>query len=405
MKVLSYVKIFALLIASYFVLCVLPCLIPNEKIKGNIAKSVAVLDQEGCYPCALLNTNQCQMDNFTDALRLDQMLCVDAKHPIKSAMAANMHYFSDDVINAMKVSMQVDTVPQINYARYWHGTTFICRPLLLFMDYSQLRYFLLVVSTVLLVLFACKYSQRTSIGNTLLLMAAFFSCYGFVMQFSLQFFPVLAVAVGGAIILCTNYNRVRSHIGMFFFVIGSLTCFLDLLTAPLLTLGFPLLVWLSLCPDEQIEIRRGVVSIIQHAVLWFSGFALTWVTKWLISSIVLGENIFRDAWGQSVYRLNVEDFTRWDAVCKNFGMLNDTIIIIAILVVLIAIIVSYNKNGWKKALLFALLGVTPYCWYFILSNHSYIHWWFTYRSQIISVACVLLALSGFVAKPKSKSII
>lgn len=168
------------------------------------------------------------------------------------------------------------------------------------------------------------------------------------MQFSLQFFPVLAITLGGATLLCNDNNRINSNIGLFFFIIGSITSFFDLLTTPLLTLGFPLLVWISLQPDEQTEIKKDVVTIFKHSVSWFSGFALTWVTKWLLGTIVLGENIFSDAWEQSVYRLEVEDFTRWDAICQNFGMLNFPLIIIALSLILIAIIVSFNKRLEKS---------------------------------------------------------
>ena len=402
MKTLSYIKIFVLLIASYFVLCVLSSMIPNERIKYFVTKSAIELDKEGCYPKAILNLSQCQMDNFTDALILDQMSSIDSKKPIASAMAAKRRNLNIEMAHALLVSLQDNTEPTAQYARYWHGTTFVFRPFFLSMDYSTLRFFLFAISSVLLFLFAIKYSRKTNIWKTLLLITSFLSCYVFVMQFSLQFFPVLAITLGGATLLCNDNNRINSNIGLFFFITGSITSFFDLLTTPLLTLGFPLLVWISLQPDEQREIKKDVVTIFKHSVSWFSGFALTWVTKWLLGTIVLGENIFSDAWGQSVYRLEVEDFTRWDAICQNFGMLNFPLIIIALSLILIAIIVSFNKKGWKKAVLFVIVGLSPYCWYFVLSNHSYLHWWFTYRNQITSVACCLLALASFVSTPMRK---
>lgn len=402
MKTRSYIKTFVLLIVSYFVLCILSSMIPNERIKYFVKKSAIELDKEGCYPNALLNTNQCQMDNFTDALILDQISSIDSKKPVASAMAVSRRSFDANMTHGLYESIQNDIDPQLNYSRYWHGTTFVFRPFFLFMEYSILRFFLYAFSSLLLIFFAIKYSRKTNIWKTLLLTISFLSCYGFVMQFSLQFFPVLAIALGSAILLCNDKNRINSNISLFFFIIGSITSFFDLLTTPLLTLGFPLLVWISLQPDEQTEIKKDIVSIIKHSVSWFSGFALTWVAKWLLGTIVLGENIFRDAWQQSVYRLDVEDFTRWDAVSQNFGMLNFPLIIIALSLILIAIVVSFNKKGWKKAVLFAIVGLFPYCWYFVLSNHSYLHWWFTYRGQITSVACCLLALASFVSTPMRK---
>lgn len=402
MKTLSYIKTFVLLIATYFVLCVLSSMIPNDRIKYFVTKSAVELDKEGCYPKAILNLDQCQMDNFTDALILNQMTCIDSRKPIISAMAVYRRNDNVNMTHALLEYLQNDSGSSTQYARYWHGTTFLFRPFFNFMDYTMLRFLLFAFSSVLLFLFAIKYSRKTNIWKTLLLIISFLSCYGFVMQFSLQFFPVLAIAFGGAILLCNGNEKINQNIGLFFFIIGSITSFFDLLTTPLLTLGIPLLVWISLQPREQIEIKKDIANVIKHSVSWFLGFALTWVTKWLLGTIALKENIFLDAWEQSVYRLEAEDFTRWDAISQNFGMLNQPLIMIALSLILIAIIISFNKNGWKKAVLFVIVGLMPYCWYFVLSNHSYQHWWFTYRSQMMSVACCLLALASFVSTPKRK---
>lgn len=402
MKIQSYIKTFVLLIASYFVLCVLSSMIPNERIKYFVTKSAVELDQEGCYQNALLNMKQCQLDNFTDALILNQLSSIDSKKPITSAIAVYRRNDNLNMTQALLESMQNDSGPLTEYARYWHGTTFLIRPFFNFMDYTTLRFFLYAISSVLLFLFAIKYSRKANVWKTLLLMTSFLSCYGFVMQFSLQFFPVLAIALGSAILLCNGNDRINSNIGLFFFIIGSVTCFFDLLTTPLLTLGFPLLVWISLQPDEQTEIKKDIVAIIKHSVSWFFGFAMTWAAKWLLGTIVLGENIFGDAWKQSVYRIETEDYTRWDAICQNFEMLNFPLIIIALSLILIAICVSFNKKGWKKAVLFVIVGLFPYCWYFAIPNHSHLHRWFTYRNQISSVACCLLALASLVSSSKKK---
>lgn len=402
MKIRTYIKTFVLLIASYFALCTLSSLLPNERVKYFVKKSAYELDVEGCYPYALLNTNRCQMDNFTDALILDQMSSIDSKKPIASAMAVKRRNLNVNMTHALFESLQNDTEPNVKYGRYWHGTTFVFRPFFLCMEYSLLRFFLFAFSTILLGLFAIKYSRKTNVWKPLLLIASFLSCYGFVMQFSLQFFPVLAIAFGSATLLCNDNKRINSNIGLFFFIVGSVTCFFDLLTTPLLTLGIPLLVWISLQPDEETGFKQGVFNISKHSVSWFLGFALTWVVKWALATIILGENVFSDAWEQSVYRLDVEDFTRWDAISRNADMLNYPFIIFVMSIIVIAMVFSFNKKGWKKAVLFVIIGLLPYCWYFVLSNHSYLHWWFTYRGQMISVACCLLALASFVSTPRRK---
>ena len=141
MKTLTYIKTFVLLITSYFVLCVLSSMIPNERIKYFVTKSAIELDQEGCYPKALLNTTQCQMDNFTDALILNQMTCIDSKKPVISAMTVNRRNDNVNMTHALLEYLQTDSGSSTQYARYWHGTTFVFRPFFVFMSYTLLRIF------------------------------------------------------------------------------------------------------------------------------------------------------------------------------------------------------------------------------------------------------------------------
>jgi hypothetical protein len=35
-------------------------------------------------------------------------------------------------------------------------------------------------------------------------------------------------------------------------------------------------------------------------------------------------------------------------------------------------------------------------WYFFAANHSYLHNWFTFRAQAVSIAALLLAMMQFV---------
>jgi len=76
-------------------------------------------------------------------------------------------------------------------------------------------------------------------------------------------------------------------------------------------------------------------------------------------------------------------------------------IVTAILSVMILMVVGRHKFNWKKAILFLLVGLAPYLWYLVLSNHSYVHWWFTYRLQAITVMCLFFMLTDSFVKEKT----
>ena len=389
-KFILFCKTFAILIAAYFTFAVLSCLLPDRSIKMHIDESAQKMVEEGLYPQAIIRMEQCQMDNFTDALIMNQMYNIDRKHPITSAM--KMIRSSEkgrdwDQPGLLLRKVNGENLEEQHYARYWHGSTFLFRPLFLVMDFLTLRHILFIVSSLLIVLLLCAYYPKAGLMKTIALALGFLLTYGFVMQFSMQFFPVLALTIIGSLLVVKRKQSDNS--GLLFFVIGSMTCYFDLLTTPLLTLGIPMAVMLSLKREDEFQFKDSIIEISKLTLLWGGGFALTFLTKWALASLILGQNIFADAYEVSLYRMEAEEFTRWDAVTTNFNMLNLWMIGIAALVLLLFAIIKRLKINYKKVVLFFIIGLMPYVWYLLLANHSYVHWWFTYRLQAITVVCLL----------------
>ena len=390
--VVPYCKVFGLLIAAYFCFAILSCLLPDTAIRRHITESAPVIAKEGIYPQAIIPVEQCRMDNFTDALIMNQIYNIDRKHPVKSAMMMVRSSEKGQDWNQPELlvrRVQGETLEEEPYARYWHGGTFLFRLLFLLMDFTTMRFMLFIISSVLMVLLLCAYYPEAGLIKTLALMLGFGVAYGFVMQFSMQFFPVLAITLIGSLLVIKN----KKTASMLFFIIGSLTCYFDLLTTPLLTLGIPLVVLLSLKSDEGFCFKDNLLEIIKLILLWGLGFALTFVAKWALASLVLGENIFADAYEVSLYRMEADDFTRWDAVTRNLGMINWWIVGIVAIVMLVVGLIKQWKFNYKKILLFLIISMIPYVWYFLLSNHSYLHWWFTYRLQMVTVVSLLMMVS------------
>ena len=85
-NIVKYSKVFLLLIASYFVFGVLSSWLPDKSIKRHIAESASMIAAEGLYPRLFNDMEQYRMDNFTDALMMNQIYNIDRKHPVKAAM-------------------------------------------------------------------------------------------------------------------------------------------------------------------------------------------------------------------------------------------------------------------------------------------------------------------------------
>lgn len=80
---------------------------------------------------------------------------------------------------------------------------------------------------------------------------------------------------------------------IFFVVVGAMTSYLDLLTFPLISLGIPLVLWLTL--NDSQSIWKNICRIFLLSLSWAIGYVGMWVLKWGIGSIIIGENVVQNA--------------------------------------------------------------------------------------------------------------
>ena len=92
---------------------------------------------------------------------------------------------------------------------------------------------------------------------------------------------------------------------LFFFVVGMMENFFDFLTYPIITLGIPLilLLWMRV-RDEKTDLKDNLLFTIWSSISWGVGYALTWIAKWGITTVVLGVRYFIRNLSVIEYRLN-----------------------------------------------------------------------------------------------------
>ena len=230
------------------------------------------------------------------------------------------------------------------------------------------------------------------------------------------------------------------NIGIAFMICGMVTCFMDFLTTELLTLLVPLMIvmyfrWRS---EESISgvSRRGISGSIKKSkkndkktiekskdvqteddvrncvfgwkkaavpvITWGIGYAGMWLTKWLMASIVLGRNVMPYVKENLEERINGEiGIGFWDylqgALDRNVKTLMPWGLgaggVFAALVIVFACLYMcyvYKKKTVRKnvILIYAALAVIPFVRFLVLHNHSYLHFFFTFRV----LGAVILAL-------------
>ena len=273
------------------------------------------------------------------------------------------------------------------YGRYWHGSTFLMRYLLLAWSYDSIRMLFYILSSLLILFTLLRMHNKTGTWTAAVTLLAFTMIYGYVMQFSIQIMPVLVLSLAG-ILLMLDEKRDKM-VGCF--VIGSLTAYFDLLTTPLLTIGIPLIAWILVHREDKQSLGKSMLEMLKLAAIWGLAFTLTWGLKWILATLTTDANIWADAMQNVAHRSNyIEDYTRLDAIIINFNLLSTKYILFTAIVMLALMAFRFRREGWRPALLLLLISLVPYLWYFVVANHSYEHFWFTYRLQLVSI----LALFG-----------
>lgn len=347
--------------------------LPNFKLSENVDLAGQTLKREGTYHVVSQSFKpQTMLDNFTD-LKVMVPRSINDKSALVSAMD-------------MK-----------GYSRYWHGYQVILKPLLSIFTYEQVRFIYNIIVMVLFV--ACcsmlwaKVSKTSAIALAVSMCFAHIEIFGMSIQFSnafiLVFISILYLLSRKDIDCFLSKNLV-----IFFFVLGSVINFIDLLTAPIVTLGVPLAIIILI---RQRSVIDNFVIIAKSSIAWGAGYGLTWISKWCISSVILNRNVISDAIHQIFFRTMGDEthpINRPEMLSSNFDSMFIFSAMAYILPVVYFIAIIFHKRvNISSILSLALLSLAPYAWYVILTSHSQIHFWFTYRAQVITMFCFLVTCS------------
>ncbi len=405
-------------------------LIPGAGIHGHIMTSFQRLTAEGDYPVDPFSSRK--LDNFTDAAMLlisdfptaEQSLTRIQGTPLPSAtdtldepdshyrhsmstaesafvQAANSSYIilkNTDVWTTVKAISQANPRDYTVYHdnRYWHGHQVFLRPLLLILNIHGIRIVNAVAlfSLILFLLFQLYRKARPAFLPfvlSLLLLAPT------AIAQSLQYSGVTHVALIAMLALLRHPDQLQNNqrTDLIFLFSGIATAFWDLLTAPTITLTFPLAL-LCLLTSEK-PLRR----LFRCILFWGLGYAGMWLGQWIIAWIVNGQSFLQSLidtiHSRSGNTAGIYHFTRSSMVLKNLlHMLNNPYLDAAIgLYGIGALVYAFLKRprgarfSLRNLLPLLVIPLIPLAWLFLLANHAWFHTAFTYRNVVPCVFCIL----------------
>ena len=332
-----------------------------------------------------------RVDGFTDCLMVSMSVTsYDQESSINNAMRNPLCYERDKTVEAVTKMAGGDYSGRdiSDYGRYWHGYQL---PLRLMLCAGSIEFIHVVNYIVLIGLFiaACWLIVRRRGWIAGLLFAVVLVLLGLpiipkCMQFSSCFY-IFLIAIIVMLGAERQFSCFRNQV-LAFFAIGAVTSFLDLLTAPLVTLCFPLAIILySKTRDTKLR------SCVLLSCSWGAGYALTWASKWVLATLITGMDILTDAFVNAGVRINGALNQSWMLemfVAKWFMPVFATLFILFLLICYMA----GGRKFTKRNAYLLLIALMPVGWYLVLQNHSIIHFWFVWRSLGATLFCSLLYL-------------
>lgn len=389
-------------------------LIDTPAMRQNAAQGAAMLHDQYPIPQMVGGFKSAQLDNYTAVLM------------VKTAAYTGEETWLHKAFGGLRTDMPItggqsewdayctyadgslSPTQGLSYTRYWHGYTLPLRILLCVLNLANIQMLLFFVQLALMM---CTVHLMIRRGLSRAV-PAFFTAYFLMMPFALgvcvQYATASLPMLIFSIALLLWDERIDSAVGIpvFFAVAGIITNFVDLLTFPLVTLGFPLTLLILL------RLRRGD-SLMQLLVLsflccmgWGLGFGGMWALKWVITAACFGWDRLHTIISQIFLRVGADSggvsFTRMSVLKMNLDVIlgKASYLLILALTALASVLPSIGSALKEKCLCFnvralALLfpAAVSLAWYIVMANHSYDHTYFTYRSLTIGVFAGMACLS------------
>lgn len=393
-------KVFLVLQLILMGFALLSIVLPNKLIKKHIEQSAFKYRDEILYPEYFIHGAQHRLDNYTDYLIMNVMYNVNPHKPFKSLLFPSGHYI--EITNQAPIHLQFSIENQsvdrnFIYGRYWMGSSFAYRWLFFMGDLTLVRWLLFAIGSLVLFSFAAKLKETIGFMPMLMIAVGLVFVNYYLFFTSLQFFPVYMIVFLGTLALIRQEKK-HKDLYVLFLVLGSVTTYFDLLTTPILTLGVPLLVWISMQNSIK-DLFQKVKSIFAFSTVWVFGFFATWAFKWGLIYAFTDYSILEEIRMKVMERAGIEQefkVSAFTAIQNNLDMLIYAPFLVTALLLILFAGLFFKKTGWKKAVLFLIPALLPFVWSFLTKGHIEGHFWFTYRNFWLSVSGILLALTSLI---------
>ena len=411
----------ALLISAVcgVVLLWLAYMIPVDPIRENVRDSAHIYDEEGLTTSYVPWLTSTRRDNYTDSIMLSEAAYKGSGHALNKALLSPYIYVTQKesysqpgYLLKMLDAAEDGSSVLVTYARYWHGYLIFLKPALLFTGLGGIRVINAVFQGVMLLLVGyelLKVKERRKLFIPFLLLL--FVINPVSTFINMQYASIYNITLVSIFILLKRELYDSDGYWKLFLFTGIAVAFFDFLTYPVVSLGIPLILILVLGSSGS---KANLIKVIGASVSWGFGYAAMWLSKWVICDIITGSNTVTNAINQVVERTVTNAY-------EETGIMSDNVaavigynleafrdpLSVSVFALAVTGFVLYVVFGRKKIkpdertlVPLMLIALFPFVWYAVLSNHSAIHFWMTYRNLGVPIFAVSAIASCSICESK-----
>lgn len=401
-----------LLCLLFMVLC---ACIPQKVIRENTLESAEYFKETPLFEYCAGDFENFKRDNYADCISTGIAWHFDETRPFYAVIAADYAYAEDRNVNdTFYESVTGGKTETISYFRYWHGSAGVLRVLLCFMNIENIRCVMMVSGILLhIAVVICLFRKEQKALSVTYALAFLLVNGGFSLNCLEYGFIFLLVPMTILVLLLLGGEQKDTMAAQIFMIVGMLTAFFDFLTTETLTFTVPFAVYyIMLCEGSK---KQNWFFFLRCGVNWCIGYAGMFLLKWILAAVVLGKEAFWDALDMAAERMGGDVslsanmvgeqadlaerlmgiFTR-NAGCLFWGTSDMSVRTVAITAGTVAIVLGVfwylarkEKVQFEKSGILMVIALLPYIRFLALSNHSFIHYFFTYRAQMVTVMVVL----------------
>ena len=353
--------------------------IPNDIIKESAERSIAIVKEE------YRNDPDREWSGMFGTMGNTVNYGCDRKWMRRAVV-------DDESLNALEAAMSVN-----GYTRYWHGYQVIVRPLLAVGSYENMVYLSVLLFTAGMALSFAEIRRRLGLPEAFAFLLSLYCIRIYATAICLNNSGVF-IAGMTAILFVTRLTGTEKEKILYpvFMLTGMFANYIDVLTAPLVSLGLPLTVYLAIrIRDRKSTLRQDLLETVAVPAFWGAGYALFWICKWILASLIVGNNAIADAVEQAEFRIAgdaTHATTPIGAIRNNVAALwpDDAftqwlLIALAVLMLLTLLLFAKKFRELARTLPLVCVAASPFLWMCVLSNHSQIHAPFVFRILVVTL--------------------